>query len=657
MTHLHLRKVPALLLVVTLAVEFVAVALSWGLEPWYDTLLYGCYAITLAGAGALIVSRYPGHRVGWLFIITALVEAIGGDLAQGWGLSAARHHLPAGPFAEWVALCSWIPSGTLLVLTFLLFPDGRLMGRRWAAIAWANVVGVVLFAPAWALSPDRGDLFIGGRNPFAVDASWLGVLSGVGMALFLGSVVAAIVPLVVRLRRSSGVERLQLRWFVFASGCAAVILPTVALLWSVAPFVRPFTAVALTAMPVGAAVGILRYRLYDIDVVISRTLAYGALTTLVVGTYVVSVVVIGAMVGRGSGWATAGATLAAAVAFRSLRHRVQSAVDRRFNRTQFDTLQQVTCFADELRSGRAAPEDVERTLREALGVPDLQLLLLLPDREITVDLAGAPITDDPDDGRRRWPIRHAGTTLGTLVGPAELGERGPLVRKVLDAAALAIEIARLRVGLRRQLDEIEASRTRIVAVADDERRRIERDLHDGAQQRLVSIGLALRHAQHALGPGVDPDVNRTLDDAVAEITVAIDELRELARGLRPAQLDTGLGPALRDLARRAPIPVNVVANGERFPTEIETAAYFTTCEALTNAVKHARATKVELRAVSEGGRLVVAVIDDGVGGAETRSGSGLAGLADRIAAHGGTLRIDSNTARGTTITAEFPCAS
>ena len=168
------------------------------------------------------------------------------------------------------------------------------------------------------------------------------------------------------------------------------------------------------------------------------------------------------------------------------------------------------------------------------------------------------VTDDLDDGRRRWPIRHAGTTLGTLVAPAELAERGSLVPKVLDAAALAVEIARLRVGLRRQLDEVEASRARIVAAGDEERRRIERDLHDGAQQRLVSIGLALRHA---LGPGVDPEVNRTLDDAVAEITVAIDELRELARGLRPAHLDTGLGPALRNLAYRAPLPVDVVANG------------------------------------------------------------------------------------------------
>ena len=276
---------------------------------------------------------------------------------------------------------------------------------------------------------------------------------------------------------------------------------------------------------------------------------------------------------------------------------------------------------------------------------------------MAVDLSGTPVVDDPGDGRGRWPIRHAGTTLGTAVGPADLAERGSLVANVLEAGALAVEVARLRVELRRQLDEVEASRARIVAAADHERRRIERNLHDGAQQRLVSIGLALRHAQHALGTAADPDVNRTLDDAVAEITVAIDELRQLAGGLRPAQLDAGLGAALRDLARRAPLPVEVDATADRYPTDIEAAAYFCACEGLTNAVKHAHATRIRLSARRNDGRLVVSVTDDGVGGAVARNGSGLTGLTDRVAAHGGTLTLDSDEGRGTTLIAEFPCES
>lgn len=656
MRDVHLRRLAASLLIVTLMVEVISIPLSWGLEPKWDTVLYAFNAVALAGAGGLIVSRYPGHVIGWLFLADALFTALAADLAQGWGLRAAEHGWPAGPFAEWVALWSWIASPAL-ILTFVLFPDGHLIRRGWAVLVWANLAGVALLLPGWALSPDIGNLFIGDRNPYAVDSPLIGVLQAVGMPLFLGSTALAIVPLVQRYHRSVGVERLQMRWFVFSSTCALVILPVVALLWSVVPAVRPLTALALLAVPVGAAIGILRYRLYDIDVVISRTLTYSALSVMLAGTYAATVVVVGAAVGHGSAWSTAGATLAVAALFGPLRRRVQDAVDRRFNRARHDALQHMAEFLDDLREGRAEPEDVEGVLREALGVEDLHLRLNLPDVDLAVDVAGEPVVDDPDDGRRRWPVRHAGTTLGTVVAPAELAERGSLIAKVLEAGALAVEIARLRVGLRRQLEEVEASRARIVAAGDEERRRIERDLHDGAQQRLVSIGLALRHAQHMLGPGVDLEVDRTLDDAVAEITVAIDELRELASGLRPATLDSGLGAALRELARRAPLPVEVVANGERYTADVETAAYFTACEGLTNAVKHARATKVTLRAIHEDSRLVVAVVDDGVGGAVAHEGSGLAGLADRVVARGGTLRIDSGTGQGTTLVAEFPCAS
>ena len=655
--RLYLRRWPASLLAATLAMEVMSVALSWGLEPAWDTVLYAIYTVTLAGAGALILSQHPGHRIGWLFCAAALFNSLAADAAQGWGLRAAEQGWPAGPFAEWVALCSWIPSAPALVLTFLLFPDGHLARRRWQAVAWLNFVGVALVLPAWAMDPELGDEFVDGRNPYAVDGAPIGLLMAVGMPLFLGSVVAAILALAQRLRCSTGVERLQLRWFAFASMCAAVVLPVSALLWNFAPIVRPLPALALTAMPVGASVAILRYRLYDIDIVISRTLAYGALTALLAGTYAATVVVIGAAVGRSSAWATAGATLAVAAAFRPLRHRVQDAVDSRFNRARFDSLQEMSLFLDDLRVGRAVPEEVERVLRTACDVDDLEVRLVLPDGGLSVSLSGAPVVDDPADGRRRWPIRRAGTTLATVVGPPELAQRGSLVPKLLDAGALAVEIARLRVELRRQLDEVEASRARIVAAADDERRRIERDLHDGAQQRLVSIGLALRHAQHALGSAADLEVSRTLNGAVAEITVAIDELRELAGGLRPAQLDAGLGPALRDLARRAPLPVEVDAAADRFPTDVETAAYFTACEGLTNAVKHADATEVVLSARRRDGTLVVSVADDGVGGAVARNGSGLTGLSDRVAALGGTLTIDSRHGSGTTLVAEFPCAS
>jgi len=235
-------------------------------------------------------------------------------------------------------------------------------------------------------------------------------------------------------------------------------------------------------------------------------------------------------------------------------------------------------------------------------------------------------------------------------------DRSQLFEEAVAAAGLAMEITRLRVELRRQLAEVEASRARIMTASYEERKRIERDLHDGAQQRLVSIGLALRHAQHELD--LSPlAARKALDGAVGQIAIAIDELRELARGIRPAQLDHGLAPALKELARRVPLPVKVKATRERFEPELEAAAYFIASEGLTNAVKHAQAERVTLSAQRMDGQLVICVADDGVGGAAASNGSGLRGLDDRVRAHGGRLDVRSEPDCGTTIVAELPCES
>ena len=380
------------------------------------------------------------------------------------------------------------------------------------------------------------------------------------------------------------------------------------------------------------------------------------MTAVLAGAFAGTVLLLGTALGRGSPWTTAAATLVVAVAFRPLRARVQDAVDRRFSRARYDALARMASFLEDLRAGRAAPEGVEALLRALLSDPALELRFFLPESELYVDSRGLPVADTPDDRRECMPIERGGQPLGQVLHGVISQETATLLPQLIEAGGLAIEIVRLRVELRRQLAEVQASRTRIVTATNEERRRIERDLHDGAQQRFVSIGLALRHAQHALG-ATAPDVSRALDGAVAEITVAIDELRELARGLRPAQLDAGLGSALRDLASRAPLPVEVRTTGPPAAPDVEAAAYFTACEGLTNAVKHAHATRIMLSAARQNGRLVVSVVDDGVGGASARTGSGLTGLVDRIAAQGGTLRIQSQAGAGTTLTAEFPCVS
>ncbi len=314
-------------------------------------------------------------------------------------------------------------------------------------------------------------------------------------------------------------------------------------------------------------------------------------------------------------------------------------------------------FLERLRSGQSAPEEIEPLLRELLSDPDLELNFFLPESEVYVNTAGMPVHDDPGDARVRTPVLRAGAPVAMVLHrPTGPQRPDPLVRLV-ETGGLAIEIARLRVELRRQLAEVQASRARIVAAGNAERRRIERDLHDGAQQRLVTIGLRLRHAQHQLASGEQGRADETLDHAVTELALAIEQLRELAHGLPPAQLDAGLDPALRELAVRAPLPVHVHTTAERFSVGLEAAAYFVACEGLTNAIKHSGATAVVMSAQRTNGHLIVRVTDDGVGGAVDKLGGGLRGLHDRVAAHGGSLRIEDAPDKGTMLTAELPCGS
>ena len=415
----------------TVTFEVAAWLLSWGLEPRYDTVLYALYAVVQAVAGALIVSRHPRHPIGWLFLWFALFNAVVADALQGWGLRAAQAGWPAGPVAEWLALNSWILASIGLVLTFLLFPDGRLPGRGWRLVVGANLLGVALLLPGWALSPGLGEEFAAGRNPFVVPGVPTTLLFVVGNVVMCGSLVASVAALVVRFRRSQGIEREQMKWFTFAAAVVGLVLPVSAVLWSTVPAARVLPALALTALPVAASVAILRYRLYDIDLVISRTLAYGALSVALALAYVSSAVLIGTAVGSRSAWATAGATLVVALAFRPLRDRFQGAVDRRFDRARYEARSLVLRFVEELRRGLVEPEDIEDALRDALDDDGLEVRLRLPDSPLDVDLHGRPApvgSGDEPGGRRRVPVRRGGVVVGDVLssgaGGATAARRG-----------------------------------------------------------------------------------------------------------------------------------------------------------------------------------------------------------------------------------------
>jgi signal transduction histidine kinase len=467
------------------------------------------------------------------------------------------------------------------------------------------------------------------------------------------------VAIYLRLRRSTGIERLQTLWLAWAACLIPLGLLLCAASWivfsQVDAVVFPFLLVMQAAVAAAIGIAVARYRLYAIERLINRTLVYTLLTVLLGATYIGITVGLGVVVGRGSAWVTAAATLAVAVSFRPLRARVQMRVDRRFDRARFEAVRRVRAFEEEVREGRRAPEEIGGVLAEALRDPRAELLFWLPESAAYATAAGET-SGAPDDGRARTEIHREGSLTAVLLHDPALAERPNTLDSIVSAAALSIEIARLRVEVRRQLAEVEASRRRIVEAGYEERRRLERDLHDGAQQRLVTLGIVLRRLQRSL-PREAQMLAPALDAAVHEIGAAVADLRTIAAGVRPPRLDDGLAAALRDLARTAPLPVDVEAPLERVAPSVEAAAYFVACEGLTNAVKHASASRVSLEAVRQNGTLFVSVSDDGVGGAVARRGSGLAGLRDRVSAHGGAFEIISPSGRGTRIEVAIPCES
>ncbi len=303
--------------------------------------------------------------------------------------------------------------------------------------------------------------------------------------------------------------------------------------------------------------------------------------------------------------------------------------------------------------GQAPTADVGRALARAVGDPTLELVLWLPERGAFVDEAGEPVdVSTIPEGRALTTIGPVAEPLAVLVHDERLLGQRALLEAAGSAARLALENARLQAELRAQLAELRASRARIVGAADAERRRLERDLHDGAQQRLLALGLALQLLRDG---GADREV---LDQAEVELQTALRELRELARGLHPTILsEQGLGAAVRSIADRAPVPVRVEADDERYPASVETTVYFVVAEALANVAKHAEAHSAAVSVARENGRLLVDVSDDGRGGATACAGGGLLGLSDRVAAAGGTLTVTSEPGAGTTLHAEVPCSS
>jgi signal transduction histidine kinase len=609
-----------------------------------------------ASVGLFVALRRPGNRVAWILLAGPLSVAV--VMTAGAIAALALHEHPDSTLGAWATLVAfeWPVLFLWPLALAFVFPDGRLPSRRWrpaAAVAWVASAGIVTLL---FLAPELDGPYgkVASPLPFDLPESvllplfwtcWAGLL----VSLFLGAAAMR-----ARYRAGDAQQRRQVLWLAYGALLVPLWLGGGSL-WSVLiGSTDPIDGIGLIVFQVwpgvAVAVAVTRHGLYAIDRLFNRTLVYAALTALLAGTYAVVALLVGLVVG-GSAWSASLATLAAALAFRPLRDRVQDVVDRRFARARFEAVRLLRDFLDEVREGRAEPEDVGAAVALALGDPTAEVIFRLPETAGYADRNGHVVEELPDDGRARSVI---GRELGVLLHARSVAP--DLLRGVLDAAAVPVELARLRVELRLQLAEVESSRARIAQAGYAERRRIERDLHDGAQQRLVTLGIVLRRLQRSL-PREAKLLDPALDAAVDEVAGAIADLRTIAAGVRPPRLDEGLAAALADLARGCAVPVDVVATADRAPPEVEAAAYFVACEALTNAVKHASPTRVVMHTSRENGVLRLLVSDDGIGGAAETSGTGLPGMVDRVAAHGGTLAIESPRGAGTRVAVELPCAS
>ncbi len=680
--------------VAAVGVSLVLVALDWRVITSPDAALLSSFlsAVVVAPLGVLIVNRSAHHAIGWLLLTVAAVQAV--SLVTTF--TAIRGLLSGAATTSWVEWPAWVGGWTsflslcMLIVVALLFPDGRLPSRRWR---WIGRAVVAYFAVVLIMS-----IFSGGTTqpasslpsipaPFAV-APLSGLNAGNGSTpldvLWLGLplvIGATAVALIVRLRRASGLERQQLKWFVYVTGVLAVMVVVSYLLSNVRPaWIAGVSGESLTygflvVLPVTIGVAIIGYGLYDIDVFISRALVYGSLAVFITAVYVGIAVGIGTLVGSGGKPNLALSILATAIVaigFQPVRERVQKVANRLVYGKRATPYEVLSEFSGRVAETYAADEvlpRMSRVLQEGTGAESATVWLrgigeLRPASTYPASMAIQASLPMPNgalpalgDATRAVEVRHQGELLGALSVTKRRGESlTPIEEKLIDdlahQAGLVLKNVGLSADLQVRLDELRASRQRLVQAQDHERRRLERNLHDGAQQHLVALKVKLGLAEMLLDR--DPaKAMATLEQLKGDADEALETLRDLARGIYPPLLaDKGLVVALESQVRKAIVPVSVRADGVgRYSQDVEATVYFCVLEALQNVQKYARASHVDVRLHGHGDGVTFEVGDDGVGfdTAIAKKGAGLTNMADRLDALGGSLTVTSSPGGGTTI--------
>ena len=660
----------------------------------------------LSTTGALIASRRPGNPVGWLYCAMGFLGALT-TFAEQYAIRGLVEHpgsLPAAVFMAWLEQWSFwfvFPAGIALVL--LLFPTGRPASPRWRPLVWIGLTCALLmvigsmFGPGLltdALRPPSGPgADFGVQNPVGIGPLGfaLGLADLVGrIGAFLLILIAA-VGIVIRLVRSRGDERQQLKWVAYVGSVIGIGVVGTIFLGSGGPFGNPalqdfafgvLLAGFVVGLPVATAIAVLKYRLYDIDLVINKTLLFGAMAAFITVVYVAIVVGIGHLVGTGGKPNLALSILATAlvaVVFQPVRERLQRVANRLVYGKRATPYEALSKFSERIASAYSGEEVLPRlaqTIAESTGAAHAVIWAKDGAENTTLaswpDPNGSSIPESTSAGSssdRVVPVQDHGEVLGALSIRKARGDTvTPRDEKMLadlaSPAGVVLRNLQLTHELRAQLaeisvqtNELQASSARIIAAQDSTRRRLERNIHDGAQQHLVAIAVKLRLA--ATLAKRDPGrATRLLDELEVETHQALETLHALARGIYPPILrELGLESALRAQATRFSLPVDVSATSvTRYPSEVEAAAYFCCLEALQNVAKHAKATRVRIRLEDVGGELCFSVDDDGIGfdPLRVRNGSGLQNIADRLAALGGHLAVNRGPDGGTSLRGRVP---
>ena len=634
-------------------------------------------AFTLFGVvGALLLSRLRGNRIGGLLLFGAAITGVSFAASElmtylvGEGVSDGAVVVTAAL----VSSLGWL-LGIFPVILFLplLFPSGHLPSRRWLPIAWFCVAVLGILAVSFVfgekqLTGSTDDVIV--ANPFYVPAiGRLAISDTVISVALIGLLLASVGSLVLRFRRSTGIERQQIKWvalalaFLVASFFLSTIAGAIGLDENLIDTI--VSGIAFIALPVSVAIAVLQYHLYDLDVVVKKALVAGAFVLLVIAAYAAVVGLLGVVTsGNDSSGSVFVVALVLGLAFRPVTRFARRIADRIVYGRRATPYEVLTEFSERVGESYATEDVLGRMaqiLGQATGAGSARVWLrigseLRPAASWPTDAEPADVAVVANEvlptieGETVVEVRDRGELLGALsvamppndpMDPSK--ER--LVRDLASQAGLVLRNVRL-------VEEIRASQRRLVTAQDHERRRLERNIHDGAQQQLVALSVKTRLARDltARDPAKAAEMLTQID---TEIQTALDDLRDLARGIYPPLLvDKGLGAALDAQARRSPVPITIRADGlGRYAPEVEAAVYFSCLEALQNVAKYAEASSATVILAQSNGHLTFEVVDDGRGfdPASQGNGTGLQGIADRLGALHGDLSVRSEPGAGTRV--------